>query len=273
MIMIAFGLLCLTFAFLVSLLGTMILTLAYVLFGVLGGPLLGIFCLGMLFPWANKWGGFAGLASSLSFLIWIGLGQAITGTSVVITPPVESVGCNWTAINKPTPSTLIPTTTPDFAHPVTSDYDKYDGINRLYTVSYMWYSAIAVLTCVVIGLLVSIITGIRDPKELDPKLVCPFFDIFCPYLPETMRRPLRFGVRHGEEVPEEVTSEKRRERLASLHLNDDIGKRASKDSDKADSVNIVNGTPGEKFEGVENNGYEPQGYEIGNGSTRYQTRL
>ena len=29
--------------------------LAYTLFGVLAGPLLGIFTLGMLFPWANKW--------------------------------------------------------------------------------------------------------------------------------------------------------------------------------------------------------------------------
>ncbi|KAH3829736.1 hypothetical protein DPMN_102964 [Dreissena polymorpha] len=38
--------------------------------------------------------------------------------------------------------------------------------------------------------------GIQDPQELDPKLVCPFFDVFCPYLPKRLRRPLRFGVRH-----------------------------------------------------------------------------
>ncbi|KAH3818977.1 hypothetical protein DPMN_120707 [Dreissena polymorpha] len=51
-------------------------------------------------------------------------------------------------------------------------YDNYisirSGINRLYTVSYMWYSAIAVLTCVVIGLLVSIVTGesfVRDVRQ------------------------------------------------------------------------------------------------------------
>lgn len=31
--------------------------LAYTLFGVLGGPILGLFTLGMLFPWANKWVG------------------------------------------------------------------------------------------------------------------------------------------------------------------------------------------------------------------------
>ena len=43
------------FPFLFSTYILFILQLAYVLFGVLGGPLLGMFTLGMLFPWANKW--------------------------------------------------------------------------------------------------------------------------------------------------------------------------------------------------------------------------
>lgn len=43
-----------------------------------------------------------------------------------------------------------------------------------------------------------IILGPQDPKELDPRLICPLFDILFPYLPEKIRKPLRFGVRHGE---------------------------------------------------------------------------
>lgn len=45
-----------------------------------------------------------------------------------------------------------------------------------------------------------IILGPQDPKELDPRLICPLFDILFPYLPEKIRKPLRFGVRHGEVI-------------------------------------------------------------------------
>ena len=35
----------------------------------------------------------------------------------------------------------------------------FRGIERLYTMSYIWYSSLGVLTCVVVGLIVSFITG------------------------------------------------------------------------------------------------------------------
>ena len=42
------------------------------------------------------------------------------------------------------------------------------------------------------------IPGATDTSTLNPQLICPVFDIFFPYLPEKIRKPLRFGVRHGE---------------------------------------------------------------------------
>ena len=40
------------------------------------------------------------------------------------------------------------------------------------------------------------ISGPTDPETLDPKLICPVFDVFCWWLPETTRKRLRFGVKH-----------------------------------------------------------------------------
>jgi len=37
-------------------------------------------------------------------------------------------------------------------------------------------------------------TGFNDPKEADPRLQVPLFDIIFPFLPEKILKPLRFGV-------------------------------------------------------------------------------
>ena len=42
------------------------------------------------------------------------------------------------------------------------------------------------------------ILGATDPTTLNPRLICPWFDIFCPWLPEKAKIRLRFGVRHEE---------------------------------------------------------------------------
>lgn len=35
-------------------------------------------------------------------------------------------------------------------------------------------------------------------RELDPRVICPFFDVFMPFLPESFRCKARCGVRHGD---------------------------------------------------------------------------
>ncbi|CAG5127308.1 unnamed protein product, partial [Candidula unifasciata] len=184
-----FGVVCLALTYVASKLGS-ILQAALSLFGMIGGPLLGVFSLGMFFPWANKWGAYCGLFGSLLLMFWIGVGAA------VVKPPYETAirsteYCNITAFDNDTVAALLATSVPP---PVT---DR-DATYPLYTLSYMWYSATAVLTCIVVGLIVSFLTGATDPKDLDPKVVCPLFDIMFPFLPERILKPLRFGVNHQQ---------------------------------------------------------------------------
>lgn len=180
---VAVGISCLLLAYLVSELGA-ILQLAYSLFGVLGGPLLGLFTLGMLFPWANKWGALTGLLGSLSLMLWIALGTRFE--KVVVTPPspLTTSGCLMNL-------TIANATQVEQSEPL-----------GIYKVSYMWYSGMATLFVIFKGLIVSFITGYTKPETLDPRLICPVFDVFFPYLPENLRKKLRFGVRHGKESSE-----------------------------------------------------------------------
>lgn len=66
----AFGILCIAVAFLAQLLGG-VLQGSLTIFGVVGGPLLGMFTLGMLFESATERGAVTGVVTSLVFLLWI----------------------------------------------------------------------------------------------------------------------------------------------------------------------------------------------------------
>ncbi|XP_025084658.1 sodium-coupled monocarboxylate transporter 1-like [Pomacea canaliculata] len=94
---VTFGILCLAMTYVASKLGG-ILQAALALFGMLGCPMLGLFTLGVFFPWANTWGAYAGLFSSLAIMLWIGV-----GAFTVKVKPALSIrrthGCNWNLTN------------------------------------------------------------------------------------------------------------------------------------------------------------------------------
>ncbi|XP_055877515.1 sodium-coupled monocarboxylate transporter 1-like isoform X2 [Biomphalaria glabrata] len=188
LIVIIFGAILLGLAYVASLLGN-VLQAALSLFGIIGGPLLGVFTLGMFFPWANYIGAFCGLFGSLILLFWIGVGAA------VYSPPNLKAfhyinNCNLSVLSNDTIASM-------FAN-VTKVIDTSAPAYGLYRLSYMYYSMTAVLATVTIGLVVSFITGYTKPQDVNPRLICPFFDVIFPFcfLPECIRKPLRFGIVH-----------------------------------------------------------------------------
>lgn len=207
---VIFGIICLGLTYVASQLGG-VLQAALSLFGMIGGPLLGVFTLGMFFPWANSIGALVGLIVGLVFMFWIGIG-AYVAKPYIPKSVVSVAGCNWAIMSNTTNITTTIATTVTMATNVTTaatttlspaELAEANGgpFYQLYALSYLWYSFTAVLTVVGVGLILSFITGATKPADVDPRLMIPLFDIVFPFLPEKIRKPLRMGVRYDQIKP------------------------------------------------------------------------
>lgn len=175
---LGYGFVCLAMAYLASLMGS-VLQAALSIFGMVGGPLLGLFCLGMFFPCANSTGALVGLAAGLVMAFWIGIGSFISRMPISVAPVINAtafpdMGNMTTAIM----TTLI-TTKP-----------RPTGVQALYSLSYMWYSAHNSTTVVVVGLLVSFLTGPWKEKQLNPGTIYPVLGNLLFFLPERYKEKL-----------------------------------------------------------------------------------
>uniref|UniRef100_A0A8P4GHH2 Solute carrier family 5 member 8 n=1 Tax=Dicentrarchus labrax TaxID=13489 RepID=A0A8P4GHH2_DICLA len=145
-----YGVLCIGMAGLASLMGG-ILQAAISIFGVIGGPLLGLFTLGILCPFANSKGALSGLLSGLVVSLWVGIGAQIYPPPPKMTRPLSLTTegsplhnidgkINMSCISK----SLV-------TIPLLAD--------NWYSLSYLYFSPIGTIVAISVGLLVSLFTG------------------------------------------------------------------------------------------------------------------
>ncbi|NXY60533.1 SC5A8 protein, partial [Callaeas wilsoni] len=149
-----YGGVCIAMAALASLLGGL-LQAALSIFGMVGGPLLGLFSLGILCSFANGIGAFVGLVSGFTISLWVGIGSQIYPPLPERTKPLylSTAGCNISSGNLT--STEIPLTTifstPGVERPALAD--------NWYSLSYLYFSTLGTLVTVVVGIIISLLTG------------------------------------------------------------------------------------------------------------------
>ncbi|XP_076577911.1 sodium-coupled monocarboxylate transporter 1 [Chaetodon auriga] len=157
-----YGVLCIGMAGLASVMAG-ILQAAISIFGVIGGPLLGLFTLGILCPFANSNGALTGLVSGLVVSLWVGIGAQVYPPPPALTRPLSltTEGCNFTTTDSLNFTfTALPT---EASSITTAPLHSIDSSSLLednwYSLSYLYFSPIGTITAISVGLLVSLLTG------------------------------------------------------------------------------------------------------------------
>ena len=137
---------------------------------MVGGPILGAFSLGMFVPFANAVGAVTGLLSSLIFVFWWGFGFIAanfnrTYDRARFSPLMPSTTDNCPASWLPQPVITNNTIT---AAALTSSQSSFNHLG-LYDVSYMWFSPVSCLLCILVGSLISLYRP-TNHKTLDGRL-------------------------------------------------------------------------------------------------------
>lgn len=67
------------------------------------------------------------------------------------------------------------------------------GLEAFHAISYTWYGLIAVVVVLIVGMIVSLITGKNKPGDVDTRLMIPVFTRACPCLPKKFHKCCECG--------------------------------------------------------------------------------
>eukprot|EP00105_Crassostrea_gigas_P035303 XP_019919451.1 PREDICTED: sodium-dependent multivitamin transporter-like [Crassostrea gigas] len=173
-LVVVFGSLAIGFAYLAYLLGGPIVQMTSTATSCVNGPILGMFLMGAIFKSANAKGAIAGCLSGFAFLLWIALGQVVQKFATPRLPGGPTANCTVTSMfnqfnNYTSPVQSNFSTTESFES-VADHTGHFHKILGIYKVSYIWYTTIGMLVCMLVGMVVSVITGgIRTADDVDIK--------------------------------------------------------------------------------------------------------
>uniref|UniRef100_A0A8C1B4F6 Solute carrier family 5 member 5 n=1 Tax=Cyprinus carpio carpio TaxID=630221 RepID=A0A8C1B4F6_CYPCA len=151
-----YGLGCITMAALSSLLDWGVLQGSFTVMGVVNGPLLGAFVLGMFVPATNKPGVFSGVAVGFCLSLWLAIGSTIYPPTPQIMGVLPTSAGNCLASNAMLNSTIT------FSFFQLNSY----SLQNIYSISYLYFGALSTSAVVLVGVVVSYITGERNSLTL-----------------------------------------------------------------------------------------------------------
>lgn len=147
---------------------------------ITGGPLLGIFTLGLLVSRANAKGAYLGVVSGLAMTIWLFTGAQLYPPNENF-DPVSISECSPEVFNK-SQAAMINNTK------ITYQYDN--PMVGFYSTSYLWYCAIGWFVTMLIGTVTSLLLETAEERKVgvDPKLLFPVKLWLLSWLPSQRKR-------------------------------------------------------------------------------------
>ncbi|KAK9519465.1 hypothetical protein VZT92_022193 [Zoarces viviparus] len=159
-----YGVSCITVAALSSLLDWGVLQGSFTVMGVVSGPILGVFILGMFVPAANRLGAFSGITVGFCVSLWLAVGSTLypPNEETMGVLPFYTGGCGPSNIT-------LNSSRPQDQHSIsTLPYpDDQGGLLDFYSLSYLYFGAMATGSVILVGLIVSYATG--PTKRIDIK--------------------------------------------------------------------------------------------------------
>ncbi|XP_068732400.1 sodium-coupled monocarboxylate transporter 1-like [Montipora capricornis] len=163
---LGFGVVTVALSFLATQMGAILQTF-YSVFGVVGGPVVGVFCLGMFTRRANSRGAWIGLAMGFAIGLWIGIGAKVYPPPVS-KAPVSTMGCTAATSTNTTISVLMAGNTTSTPPIPTAEYE---GL-VIYRLSWLWYSFVCFVVTYLTGYIVSVVwPGEHESYEVDSRLL------------------------------------------------------------------------------------------------------